>query len=479
MPVRRPSGAPTSRAALAAAGVVASLVVVLAPAAGTPLARSASVPAPPAVPTVVLPPVSVTSDSTPAPSVPPGADAALVARVEAALRSATLGPDVTASVIDVASGTVLLSRGEDRAQQPASTLKTLTAVSVLKASGPQARLRTTVMAGPRPGDLVLVGAGDATLTRVPAPPAAAPAGQSARPASLAELAARTVAALRRAGTTTVTLRVDDSLFSGPRLAPGWPTSYVTTGIVSPVSALSVDSGKVSAGSRARDSDPALAAGTFFAARLRASGITVAGNVTRAVVPGSATELAAVQSPTLAELVERALTASDNDLAEALAHLAGRATGHGGSFAGGAAAVNDTLAALGIPADGLRVVDGSGLSRLDLVPAGVISRALLAASLDRPDLGSRAGSFWPVTSGLPVAGVTGTLADRFDTAGTAEGRGVVRAKTGTLTGVVSLAGVVRDRAGRLLVFGFVADQSPGPLLDAQAALDRAATALAAS
>ena len=60
---------------------------------------------------------------------------------------------------------------------------------------------------------------------------------------------------------------------------------------------------------------------------------------------------------------------------------------------------------------------------------------------------------------------------------APGRGVVRAKTGTLTGVVSLAGVVRDRSGRLLVFGFVADRSPGPLLDAQAALDRAASVLA--
>ncbi len=112
-----------------------------------------------------------------------------------------------------------------------------------------------------------------------------------------------------------------------------------------------------------------------------------------------------------------------------------------------------------------------------MPTGAITGTLLAASVDQPEVGQRAGALWPVTSGLPIAGVTGTLAERFDTTGTAPGRGVVRAKTGTLTGVVSLAGVVRDRSGRLLVFGFVADRSPGPLLDAQAALDRAAASCA--
>jgi D-alanyl-D-alanine carboxypeptidase/D-alanyl-D-alanine-endopeptidase (penicillin-binding protein 4) len=426
----------------------------------------------------VLAPVPVDDSGTPSPSSAVPDDKALAARVDAALRSPTLGPDVTASVIDVASGTVLLIRGEGRAQQPASTLKTLTAVTVLRALGTEARLRTAVVAG-KPGELVLVGAGDATLTRTPVAATVLPAGQAARPASLSELAIRTAAALRKAGTTSVTLDVDDTLFTGPRLAPGWPSTYVTSGVVSPVSALSADSGKVSADSRARDSDPALAAGRYFATRLKAAGITVTGTVSRGTAPAEATAVASVQSPTVGELVERTLTASDNDLAEALAHLAGEATGKGGSFAGGAAAVGSTLEALGIPAPGARIVDGSGLSRLDLVPAGAISRTLLAASIDQPEVGQRAGALWPVTSGLPIAGVTGTLADRFDTVGTSAGRGVVRAKTGTLTGVVALAGVVRDAGGRLLVFGFVADQSPGPLLDAQAALDRAASVLAAS
>jgi D-alanyl-D-alanine carboxypeptidase/D-alanyl-D-alanine-endopeptidase (penicillin-binding protein 4) len=475
--VRRTARRPRTLLVAAAAGTGAALVLGLAPAAGAPASRGAAVPAPPSVPAVVLPPVPVDDTDAPSPSTSPADDAALVARVTAALRAAPLGPDVTASIVDVASGQVLLDRGAARAQQPASTLKTLTAVTVLRALGTEKRLRTTVVSGSKAGSLVLVGAGDATLTRTPAPASALPPGQAARPASVSELATRTAAVLRAAGTTTVTVAVDDSLFTGPRLAPGWPTTYVSSGVVSPVSALSVDSGKTSASSRTRDADPALAAGRYFAARLEAAGITVTGSVARSTAPAGAAEVAAVQSPTVGELVERTLTMSDNDLAEALAHLAGKAAGKGGSFAGGAAAVGAMLEALGIPAEGARIVDGSGLSRLNLVPAGSITGTLTAASVDQPEVGQRAGALWPVTSGLPIAGVTGTLAERFDTAGTSAGRGVVRAKTGTLTGVVSLAGVVRDRTGRLLVFGFVADRSPGPLLDAQAALDRAASVLA--
>ena len=475
MSVRPPRARRRRPLALAAAAATASLALVLSPAAGSPLARSGTVPAPPSVPALVLP-ATPAAAGAPSPSGGTSDDAALVARVTAALRAAPLGSDVASSVIDVASGSVLMSRAEDRAQIPASTLKTLTTVTALRLLGPQTRLRTTVVSGPASA-LVLVGAGDATLTRVPAPATAAPTGQAARPASLSELATLTAAALRQSGTTSVTLAVDDTLFSGPRLGPGWPSTYVSSGVVSPVSALSADSGKVSASSRARDSDPAIAAGRYFATRLKAAGVTVTGGVSRGRAPTSATEVAAVESPTMSELVERTLTESDNDLAEALGHLAGRAFGQPASFAGGAAAVSAMLDELGIPAQGARIVDGSGLSRLDVVSPGTLARTLVAAAVDEPLVGQRAGVLWPATSGLPIAGVSGTLADRFDTTGTSVGRGVVRAKTGTLSGVVSLAGLVRDASGRLLAFAFLADQSPGPVLDAQAALDRAASVLA--
>ena len=84
----------------------------------------------------------------------------------------------------------------------------------------------------------------------------------------------------------------------------------------------------------------------------------------------------------------------------------------------------------------------------------------------------------MVTGLPVAGFTGTLADRFLVGSAKAGAGVVRAKTGTLTGVSALAGTVPDREGRVLAFAFLVDRTAdGGALEVPAALDRAAAALA--
>jgi D-alanyl-D-alanine carboxypeptidase/D-alanyl-D-alanine-endopeptidase (penicillin-binding protein 4) len=464
--------------AVAAASVLVAPLPAGASGAASPSTSTSSsatpVPAPPLAPEVVLP----ASDGAPTPS-PTSGDEALVAALRSALAAKPLGKDTTAVVLDVASGDAVYVSGETRPQTPASTVKTMTAVTALRALGPDERLTTDVVRGAAAGEIVLVGAGDATLTRLPATAADLPPGQAARPASLTELAERTASALRAAGTTTVRLRIDDSLFSGPRTAEGWPSTYVSTGVVSPVSALSADGGQVSASSRTRDKDPAAAAGKWFAARLTAAGIAVKGDVTRTVVAAGATPVASVSSPTVADLVERMLTESDNDLAEALAHLSGVALSGQGTFAGAAAATTQVLTELGVPTAGLSLVDGSGLSRDNVATARTLAGVLAAAVEDVPPVGKPAGLLWAATTGLPIAGVTGTLEERFDTAGTKLGRGAVRAKTGTLTGVVTLAGMVRDREGRLRVFAFLADASPGPLLEAQAALDRAATVVAAA
>jgi D-alanyl-D-alanine carboxypeptidase/D-alanyl-D-alanine-endopeptidase (penicillin-binding protein 4) len=460
-------------AVVGALGVaLASLVVGSATAA--PRTATAAPATPPPVPAVVLPATSVTAAS-PAPS----ADPKLAAALTAAMRSKALGTDLTVSVIDIASGAVLVGRGDTRPQQPASSLKVLTAVTVLHEYGDDARLSTSVVTGATPTEIVLVGGGDSTLTRVPAGPADLPAGQSARPASMSALVAATVKALTAQSRTSVTLKFDDTLFTGPRTAEGWPDSYVSSGVVSPVSALSVDGGRTSAASRSRSSDPALTAATYFASRLAAAGITVKGKPVRGSAPASATAIAAVASPTMADLVERMLTRSDDDLAEALAHLAGAKAGGSASFVGGVEATTTVLTSLGVPIEGVRLADGSGLSGVDHVPAITMVRTLAVAATDAPGSDQAAGRLWPTTSGLPVAGVTGTLTDRFATAGTSAGRGVVRAKTGTLTGVNSLSGLVRDAQGRLLAFSFIADGSPGPVLDARAALDRGASVLAVS
>ena len=96
---------------------------------------------------------------------------------------------------------------------------------------------------------------------------------------------------------------------------------------------------------------------------------------------------------------------------------------------------------------------------------------VAASTAHPELRA-------VVTGLPVAGFTGSLADRFDGA-SPQSRGRVRAKTGTLTGVSALAGIATDADGDPLVFALVADRVKLlKTLDARDALDDAAAALGA-
>jgi D-alanyl-D-alanine carboxypeptidase/D-alanyl-D-alanine-endopeptidase (penicillin-binding protein 4) len=135
-------------------------------------------------------------------------------------------------------------------------------------------------------------------------------------------------------------------------------------------------------------------------------------------------------------------------------------------------VKATLTKLGLDASKAQIFDGSGLARSNHVPLDVLAGAVrVAASDDHPELRH-------LLTGLPVAGFTGSLEDRFGGAGAGSGTGLVRAKTGTLTGVHSLAGLVRDRTGTLLVFAVATDSVPVPkTLAARAALDRAAAALA--
>lgn len=448
-----------------ALAVGALAVAALAPAGAASRASAPGVPPPPA---------EVLAGSAGAASpAPKPADARVAAGVRAALAAKAVGADTTAYVLDVGTRTPVYAAAHTRPQIPASTLKILTAATALVALGPQTRLRTTVVPGAVKGEIVLVGAGDATLTRS-ASAKTWPAGQSARPASIAALAAATAAALKKAGTTKVVVHVDDSLFTGPTTAPGWPPTFTTEGVIAPVTALSVDQGRsgpgVGAGTRVKD--PSLEAGRLLADRLRALGIAVSGAVVRVTAPRGAEPIASVASPTVADLVERMLTQSDDDLAEALAHLAGGKLGGAASFAGGATATLKVVGDLGATTSGAVLVDGSGLSGRDRVSAATLVELLAAlATTDDPALSA-------AVTGLAVAGATGTLGDRFAGPGTRPGRGIVLAKTGTLTGVNALAGLVLDPAGRLRAFAFLENASPGPQAVARTALDRAAAAVAA-
>ena len=88
-----------------------------------------------------------------------------IARVLAApLSDDRLGGRVSAAVLDVDTGQVLFDRGAANYVTPASTAKLVTSVALLSVTAPDQRLTTKVVAGSRPGEVVLVGGGDPTLS---------------------------------------------------------------------------------------------------------------------------------------------------------------------------------------------------------------------------------------------------------------------------------------------------------------------------
>jgi D-alanyl-D-alanine carboxypeptidase/D-alanyl-D-alanine-endopeptidase (penicillin-binding protein 4) len=403
------------------------------------------------------PPVATSSSG-------PAVDAAAVrAALAPYVGAADLGRHVDVAVSDLATGAVVYRSGSGPVT-PASTTKLLTTTAALAKLGPMARFRTTVRQSG--GRVVLVGGGDPFLASTKE---AAKGLYPARP-TLDDLAARTAAALQQQGTTTVRLGYDDSLFSGPRVAPDWPASYLPENVVPPITALWVDEGQDAAGRYV--ADPPRAAADAFAAALAGHGIKVRGRAAPVTTTAGDPELAAVQSAPLGEIVEKTLAVSDNNAAEVIGHHVGLAVSQDGSFAGGTAAVMQVLKALGVDTTGSRVYDGSGLSRRNrLTPETLLGVLRVAASADHPGLR-------PVITGLPVAGFVGSLQARFDDAPAAV-RGRVRAKTGTLTGVSGLAGLVTGVDGTRMAFVAIADHVAVPrTLAARHDLDLIAGALGA-
>ncbi|WP_432561582.1 D-alanyl-D-alanine carboxypeptidase/D-alanyl-D-alanine endopeptidase [Kineococcus sp. SYSU DK003] len=436
--------------------------------------------APPTAPTLPTAPAA-TRPAQPADDVLPALDpaapvpdpAVLGGELAPLLADPALGASVSASVVDALTGQDLLSSAVDVARTPASTTKILTGIAALRALGDTSRATTRVVDGATPDEVVLVAGGDVLLAAGAGNPDAVDGH-----AGIGDLAAQTAQALLAAGRTTVAVRLDDAAFTGPTTSPGWGSGDVAAGFVMPIAPLAVDEARLTDAENApRDADPALAAARLFATALAAHGVTVldsgAGPVVRAAAQPGAAELAAVSSATTAEQVELMLTTSDNTLAEVLARRVALAGDRPGTFDDASLAVVDQVAALGVDVSGVSLQGASGLGRGTRIPARVLTDVLtLVAGGDHPEFG-------PVAAGLPVAGVTGTLHDRYDQPDTLAAAGVVRAKTGTLTGVSSLAGYLRDADGRLLAFAVMSDSvAPGGSLSARRAQDRFATALAA-
>lgn len=377
-----------------------------------------------------------------------------------------LGKKSATRVVDSGDGSTLFDDEGSVPVIPASTNKIPTSVAALKYVGSDTTLKTRVT---RAGnDVTLIGGGDPLLvSRVAKKEPGYPVYP--QPTSLRRLATDTAKALKAAGGTNVALKVDDSLFDGPAWNPAWSPDFRTQGIVAPVSALIVNDGRVGASEWAPiGPDPALAAGDVFAQLLRAQGIKVTG-VQRGKSGDGAQELAVVESAPIYQLVAQALTTSDNQTAENLFRLAGREAGFGGSFAGGGQAVTKALDGLGLATTLLRFDDGSGLSRENQLTANLLTDILRRAVRGEDGL-------WPISSGLAVAGVQGTLRGRFQTPETSVGAGWVRGKTGTLNYVSSLAGFMQSRSGRVLVFASIANEATSSF-DAATQIDKIVAAAA--
>jgi D-alanyl-D-alanine carboxypeptidase/D-alanyl-D-alanine-endopeptidase (penicillin-binding protein 4) len=172
-----------------------------------------------------------------------------------------------------------------------------------------------------------------------------------------------------------------------------------------------------------------------------------------------------RSAPLSSVVQPMLKNSVNLYAEAIMRLNASGPGVATMFRA-QESVQKRLTLWGIPPDAYQLVDGSGVSR-----RSVISAEALAAVLKRmydPTMRS------PFIQALPVAGIDGTLLQRMRK--TAAERNL-RAKTGTMSNVRSLAGYVTTRDGEPLAFVIMANNFEGTGDDAVAAIDRMAVTLA--
>lgn len=454
----------------------------------------------------------------------PAGPPALAAELDALLdrpghRRATWG----VSVRSLSTGEPLYARNAGALLVPASVMKIATAAAAASAVGWEYSYSTTaevagsVEGGVLRGDLVLRGTGDPSLL-----------GDGG-----ADLVAAVAGALRERGVTRIDGRViaDDSAVEEPRpgLAWSWDDLGTATGaltgalnatenvariVVAPGGSAGLaprieppaDDRELAIVNRAVTGAPgtpqtlwaerqpgeaALTIAGAIAADARPAALTVSvGNPTlwvarlvrtRLVAAGIAVDgvaldgddlpsvpagdvLARVSSPPLRELVRPMLKRSVNAYAEALARLAAGPAGALEMPAAGTA-IRGRLREWGVGEDAVRIVDGSGLSRFNLASADALTGILSAAW---------SGGASPLVAALPVAGVDGTLAERMK--GTAAA-GNVRAKTGTMTHVRSLAGYVTTADGEPLAFAIVANNFEGPAAGVTATIDTIATRLA--
>ncbi|MEX0580401.1 MAG: D-alanyl-D-alanine carboxypeptidase/D-alanyl-D-alanine-endopeptidase [Mycobacterium sp.] len=424
-----------------AAAIIGLVAVVVAAAALLTSGGKSNAQVPPprqaasANPAVVSVPDSATVPTTPG----------LTAALAAAVADPNLG-NLGGRITDAKTGQQLWEQRADLPMQPASTNKVLTTAAALLTLDRDATISTIVRAADQsrmPGVVVLVGGGDPTLSA--APPGTETWYRGA--ARIADLADQ----VRESGITATAVQVDTSLFTGPDMAPGWDPADIWGGDIAPIQSVMLDAGRIQPATleSRRSPTPALDAGRALAVAL---GIDPA-RVTFAPGPPGGRQLASVQSPPLTARLLEMMNASDNVMAETIGREVAQATSRPLSFAGAVDAVVAKLAAIDIDMAGASLVDSSGLSVVNLLTAKTLDEVVnAAAGPDQPVLR-------PMVDLLPIAGGSGTLSNRFVGGDPVKSpAGWLRAKTGSLTKINSLAGIVTDSDDRVLTFTFISNNA---------------------
>jgi D-alanyl-D-alanine carboxypeptidase/D-alanyl-D-alanine-endopeptidase (penicillin-binding protein 4) len=358
-----------------------------------------------------------------------------------------IGGNQSCIAVATGAGTIAASN-PNAAMAPGSTEKIATALAALSTLGSDFKYETKVVAPAAPANgsvqrLWLVGSGDPGLAtpEFQALLASDPRTKDAVTTSLVTLADSIVAA----GVRNIPggIQGDDSRYETLRYLPTWKVTYRTDGQVGPLGALTVNHGFSAFKPKPVPvDDPAVFAAGELGRLLTERGVAVGGLPGHSNAPAQAATVAAVQSAPLSNLVESMLRVSDNLAAELVTRELGVKVAGQGTTAAGTKVTGDKLRELGVPVDGLVLVDGSGLDHGDRMSCTTLLSAFTFGA--RPE-------FRALWEGLAVAGQSGTLEDELRGSGLA---GKLRGKTGSLQGVTGLAAVID--LGRSIRFAFIAN-----------------------
>jgi D-alanyl-D-alanine carboxypeptidase/D-alanyl-D-alanine-endopeptidase (penicillin-binding protein 4) len=342
------------------------------------------------------------------------------------------------------TGDVLFTRVADEAVSVGSSFATLTGVAAVAKLGADYQLTTSVVDGPRAGSIVLVGGGDATLSRLES----TASGVYPNAPTLGTLASAALTAYETAhpNEPITEIILDDSYWdTADRWNTSWDRSLQTGGYLSEVTSLQLDGDRDDPNLQVspRSTAPADRAGAAFVTALGLNPDDV--TLTSGEAGDGAVLLAETKSQPVSVLVQQMLTQNDATLAEMLARVVSVESGLSGSAASLQQAIPRALQTLALDTSEVKVSDGSGLSRQNAVSAAFLNQLMALVSSDE--------TLAPVLSAMPIAGESGVLADRF-TGNNAAAVGAISAVSGAIDGARSLTGMMTAGDGTAITFSLL-------------------------